>query len=164
MPPTNTCISCLEEIKLGAKRCPHCHQIQSVLHSLNTNSKFLWLVVASLIAILFYALYTALTFDPQHQKLNPPILSNPTLIAIDTNAGPFITCFGHIENPNRERLNSVFLQAKFYDSSGEEIDRIMHKFEMTLRGGLALDTRIRGGAAHLPGRYNSCDIQVLEYK
>jgi hypothetical protein len=112
--------------------------------------------------MIAYAVYAILTTD-RYVKPDPPILSASGMHSIETMGGPYVTCFGNIRNPNNRQLKNIVLQAHFFNSSGEQIDSILHELKIPLRAEDELKFRIREGASNVASDYESCSIEVVEY-
>jgi len=156
------CIACKEAIKQDARKCPHCHQIQSGAAALQTSPVFGW-AVGTIILVSIATISYKIWSDMSDMRTPPDIEIGEGKVRISTNpeGAPSVSCFTSIKNRGIRYVSDPSLQAEFFDSSGEVIDVHFAKHKLSLMPHIEAIGRVTGVPSANPKTYASCKVVLL---
>lgn len=118
----NVCPSCLEPVRAGAKKCPHCHEWLRWKSGLALN---IVLMVAMLGGLLFWARYQ----DGQRRGVESFAAHRDRIVVSESRlhvsrSGPrtYVSTVGKIRNDSEFAWKDLYLEARYFNDSGELID------------------------------------------
>lgn len=158
---TKQCIACKEDIHIDATKCRYCKQIQTTAANLQNKPIFSYMALIFIGLILIWMLYATVSFmikDP----LEPAFEVGPTeLLLTETETDFNVRCIAQISNPTPKRWDSFSLQAVFKNASGEAIDVLYAKPDITIYPLFSFQAMVGGSGSALPGDYKSCELSVV---
>ena len=159
--PTKPCMVCGEQIQEVAKRCPHCHQMQSRLVQFSNTGWALLLVVLIGAAFLIYVATreTARWVDHAADV-------KVTEVKLKTTNGqdkPEMSCMALLKNEGSHTWKELVIEASFLSSEGQVIDTTTQRArDAVLREHGEARVRVLDRAAWEPGDYSRCQIQIKD--
>jgi nitrate reductase NapE component len=156
------CLACGESIRQVAKKCPHCHQIQSKLLSLQYVVPVLAVVLVAafgLMAWLFYGLLAGAHDFTEHQQ--HLVVLEEVVHVEDRPGGPYVSCMGRITNGSPAMWRDFYFETAFLNADGKVIDTLSDRAPaMYVRPGQDAQFRVRGVADKGGALYKSCRTRI----
>jgi hypothetical protein len=155
------CIACFEPIQPKARKCPHCHQIQSRAAALQNHPATSWAIVSFLALVLFggaYMFYEAVTKEARVPQVT---ISPATVQTAVQRGGVRVSCFAPVTNTENVTWSDPTLQAQFFNSAGTQVDVHYEVHKLTLFPAVAAQARVSGQANASPEEYATCKLSVL---
>lgn len=143
-PLTKPCIACREPIQSDARKCPHCHQLQSRLANFSNSNMaqaLLAVFLAALIAYLCYELYGALHKTDAAPKLS---VGTGTVRVGIVRGSARVSCFATVTNQDSHSWRNPSLQAEFFDRAGSRIDVKHRELQASLFPSRSLEGQVWG--------------------
>lgn len=164
MQDSKPCIACLEPIKLEARKCPHCLQVQTGSAALLNSPWLGWLAAAAVVAMLAGMGYMVFSsFVPR--TTIPKLEVGRSILSISSDATrPRVSCFAQMKNMEATAAADPSLQAQFYDARSTQIDVHYEQHRFTLFPAVAAEGRVSGVPNGNPAEYKSCKIVVLNVR
>jgi hypothetical protein len=161
---TRPCIACFEQIKREARKCPHCHQVQTGAAALLNSPWLGWLALAAILAMVAGMAYIAFSsFQPR--TAIPKLEVGPSTLNVAADATrPRVSCFAQLKNVEATAVSDPSLQAQFYDAGGAQIDVHYDQHRLTLFPSVAAEGRVSGTPNGVIAEYKSCKLVVLNAK
>lgn len=157
---TKHCVACHEQIHVDAKKCPHCHQLQTYLANIqNTNivQVFLMLVATGAIAYAVYLLFNTLNKDSAPPKFT---VASGTVQVGTVRGNPRVSCFATITNQDPVPRSGLSLQAEFFDTKGSRIDIHYHEPRVTIYPSFSIEGNVSGDPNAAQSDYATCVMKV----
>jgi hypothetical protein len=158
------CMACGESIHRVAKKCPHCHQIQSKLLSVQYAGAFvaiLMLAAAGLVAWLYYGLLTG-GYDLADYQQQLVVLDES--VHVENRGGNlYVSCMGRIKNGSPRKWRDFYFETAFLDANGSVIDTLSDRAPaLYVRPGQDTQFRVRGVADKGSDAYKSCRTRIKQ--
>ncbi len=120
---TKTCKMCCMEIPAGAKKCPHCHHLQTrsamFFHSPAFGIVF-FLIIAGFLMASFSEMFSN---GEDFQRYSDQIEITDSKITFGSNqCGGTVGVIGTIRNHSKIAWKSIRFQVDFQDATGERVD------------------------------------------
>lgn len=160
------CIHCLEEIREGARRCPHCSSWQSRWladpQSPRSQVLLLGIIVAGL-ALIILAVPAILQEGPDDRLQAGEALSvgESELIALQRDGENQVAVVGVLANISRQAWTNIFFQVLLFDANDRVIDTFAERSEglvVPSRG--VTHFRLIAPAAREPTTYHRHEVHV----
>jgi hypothetical protein len=161
---TKPCIACCEPINVAARKCPHCHQIQSKAAAVQNHPLTSWiglLLFAGVLLAMMIMLYNLMSRDEKPALLE---ISPSTLRISSPRGSPVASCFASIKNADTVVWSNPSLQAQFFDRSGGQIDVHYETHKVGVLPTRSSEARVSGAINAAREEYASCKISVLSAK
>jgi hypothetical protein len=158
---TKPCIACFEPIHQKARKCPHCHQIQSKVAALPNHPATAWAVVSFLAMVLFGGFY--LIYNATTKESRVPLVTIGSPIVRTAAHGTLLraSCFAPITNTDALTWSNPTLQAQFFNSTGSQVDVHYEVHKLTLLPTFVAEGRVSGLANASSEEYATCKLSVL---
>lgn len=158
-------MACKEPIKQDARKCPHCHQIQSGAYALQTNPLFGLAIGALVVSILAWLIYS-IGSDASMASSSPQIEIGSGVLHTRSGSDqePLASCFANLKNSGLRYVSDPSLQAEFFDASGKVIDVHYTKHKFSLMPSIAAQGRVTGTPSADVKTYASCKISLLSIR
>lgn len=156
---TKACIACCEQIQLGAKRCPHCNQLQSrVINFLNTGGGLL--LGLAVLAFFVYLLHRERQeFKDYASKLS----AGPFTVHVEgTGETSYVSCLAIVKNDSPFGWRNLQVEARFFDARGHLIDvthQLLNGSFLPANGEAGL--RVLDRAARAAPEYSRCELRFI---
>jgi hypothetical protein len=159
---TKSCIACFETIDARARKCPHCHQVQTKV----ANAVNLPAVSAVALAICFVLVgwFAYVIVQLGHKEgFNSQLESGPARVRIATPDGhTTVSCFAPIRNKSDLPWERPSLQAEYFNGKKDLIDVQHSRESFSLYPRLTAQVRLSGAPISDTSDYASCKITVID--
>jgi hypothetical protein len=160
--PLNTkpCVACREQIHADARKCPHCHQLQTYFANVqNTNAVQVLLIFLALgvIAYFIYLMYSTSRKDSTTPNLT---VASGTIRVGTARGNPRVSCFATITNQDAVPWSGLSLQAEFFDTKGSRIDIHYYEPRATVHPSFSIEGNVSGDANAELSDYATCVMKV----
>ena len=158
---TKPCMVCGEQIQEVAKRCPHCHQMQSRLVQFSNTGWAALLLLLVAAAFLFYVSTRESARWANHA--GDVKVTDVRLKTTNRLASPEMSCMALLRNEGGHTWKELVIEATFMSSDGQVIDTSTRRASdvVLLERGEAR-VRVLDQAAWDAGDYNKCQIQIKD--
>lgn len=156
------CLACFEPIQQAARKCPHCHQIQTGPAALLNSPWLGWVVVGlviAIVAVLGYGLLASLASKTAMPQL---VVGPATLRASSDAAHPRVSCFAPLTNNELAVVSDPSLQAVFFDAGSNQIDVHYERHHFSVFPAQVAEGRVSGPPNAGMAEYKSCKLVVLD--
>jgi hypothetical protein len=159
--PTKPCMICGEQIQEVAKRCPHCHQMQSRLVQFSNTGWALLLLVVVVGAFFIYITKRESTRWLDH--VDDVKVTEVKLKATKRQDKPEMSCIALLRNEGSHAWRELVIEATFLSGDGQVIDTATQRArEVVLREHGEARVRVLDQAAWEAAEYGTCQIQVKD--
>ena len=158
---TKPCMVCGEQIQEVAKRCPHCHQIQSRLVQFSNTGWALLLLLSIGAAFLIYVTTREAARWVDHA--GDVKVTDVKLKATNRQAKPEMSCMALLKNEGSHTWKELVIEATFLSGDGQVIDTATQRArDVVLRERGEARVRVLDQAAWEAGDYSSCQIRIKD--
>jgi hypothetical protein len=121
---TGPCPFCREPVKLGARKCPHCHQWQGHRALAHHPAVQVALMMLPVLAFFFFTRQRFATHESfsGYRDQIAVVQSAMHYQSTDDKCGPTISVIGKIKNNSDVPWKDVYLEAQYFDAGGTMID------------------------------------------
>lgn len=162
---TKLCLACFEPIQLAARKCPHCHQIQSKAAAMQNHPAVSWIIVAIIAAMVAGFCLAIYGIFAKNEQRMPELNVGPATVRISNNQkSPRASCFAPITNEDIIVWTDPSIQAQFFDNAGREIDVHYETHHFNLFPKFSVEARVSGPLNAAPEDYAKCKLSVLNVK
>ncbi|PYN89346.1 MAG: hypothetical protein DMD87_06170 [Candidatus Rokuibacteriota bacterium] len=156
------CMACGESIRRVAKKCPHCHQIQSKLLSVQYAGAFVAVLLLMVFGLVGWAYYGLLTggydFADYQQQL---VVLDETVHVENRSGNLYVSCMGRIKNGSPKKWRDFYFETAFLDAHGVVVDTLSDRaVALYARPGQDTQFRVRGVADKGSDVYKSCRTKI----
>ena len=158
---TKPCMVCGEQIQEVAKRCPHCHQMQSRLVQFsNTGWAVLLLLLIGAAFLIYVTTRETVRWVDHAGEVK---VTEIKLKATSRQARPEMSCMALLRNEGSHTWKDFVLEATFLSADGQVIDTATQRsHDVVLRALGEARVRVLDQAALEAGDYSRCQIQVKD--
>ena len=157
-----TCFACKEPIHDDARKCPHCHQIQTQTARFVFSPVGNAMIIGCILLAIAWSAYSIYTSTKDYPLTESFMISKTTLTK-NTDAEPAqVSCFAEIENTTDTHWSDFSIQANFYDQTGNLIDTHHQSLDTSLFPFLSLTARVTGSANAPISQYYTCKIKITD--
>ena len=159
---TKSCMACFETIDARARKCPHCHQVQSkVLNAINRPAMGAVVLVICFILVGWLAL---VIWQLGHREgFNSQLASGQATVRIATADGrTTVSCFAPIQNKSNIPWERPSLQAEYFNGKKDLVDVQHSRESFSLYPWLTAEVRLSGAPVSDTSDYASCRITVID--
>lgn len=159
---TKSCIACFETIDARARKCPHCHQVQTkVANALNLPAVS---ALASGIVLLMLAWLVYVIVQSGHrEEFNSQLESGSATVRISTVDGhTTVSCFAPMRNKSDLPWERPSLQAEYFNRKNDLVDVQHSRESFGLYPRLTAQVRLSGAPISDTREYASCKITVID--
>ena len=158
---TKTCSACAEPIRLEAKKCPHCMQVQGKLAALNNDVRIHFVALLLIMGIGMW-----LIFQPSVDIAdfrNQITFEKIQLHAEEKVDGTWVSCIATLNNKSPESWNDFILEARFFNKKNELIDTFSSsELRMHVRTNEQINVRVRDKADRTITDYDRCELIIQD--
>jgi hypothetical protein len=158
------CMGCYELIHEKAKKCPHCHQIQSKLYTTQYNKWVMVPLVIGLFGILAYMLDDVSEMSGRRTDLVALSVESADFYARTISGTDFVSCSGVISNKSGRDASDIGLRADFFNEKGELIDTFAVRSNLRINSGGKSSYRVRGDADKPLSEYYECKVTIVDQR
>jgi len=156
------CMACGEPIRRVAKKCPHCHQIQSRMLSVQYVGPVLAVVVLAMMGLMTWLFYGLFSGSYDFADYQQQIVVVDESVHVESRSGSlYVSCMGRIKNGSPRRWRDFYLETTFLDATGKAIDTLSERSPaLFIRPGHDAQFRVRGVADKGGDSYKSCRTRI----
>ncbi len=156
------CMACKEDIKDGARKCPHCHQVQSTIARFGFSRSGQLLGVAIVLFAVAWFVYSVL-YPFSATDLGAQFEITQGEIELNTEKDPVIVnCITKVNNSGLARWTDFSLQAEYFDAAGSIIDVHYQKHDIGVFPMIGFSARVTGTANSEIRKYISCKVSIID--
>ena len=158
---TKPCIACFTPINAKARKCGHCHQIQSKVAGLVNHPWTSWVVFTLSVLFFLVALYSILQSTRKESFAAQLVVGESQLRVSTPGETSSVSCFAQVKNVDVATWGNPSLQAEFFDQSKKLIDVHYAKERFDVYPTFSFQARVSGRMSASASEYASCKIQIL---
>ena len=163
-----SCSSCDESIRIRAKKCPHCHSIQTWWDSSKIGQFILRLGAAIFLIFMiafFYKMFCGV-FAPKKDFATYQhdfVITDSKAHFSESKEGPYISVIGRIRNNTSITWEDPHFEAEFFNAAGALIDTISdNNYSLVIPPHSDVAFRVRGAADKPEEQYVTHKV-ILEW-
>jgi hypothetical protein len=161
-PEKKECLGCYEPIHEQARKCPHCHQIQSKLYTAQYNKWFLVPMLVLLFGFMAYLMNDLRKVGKPNSEVKILAVEKANLYTRTVSGREYVSCSGDIKNTSNLKATYIDLRGDFYNSKGELIDTFSSNANLRIDAHSSSPYRIRVEADKPLPEYSSCKVTILD--
>jgi len=154
------CIACQETIRAGAKKCPHCHQLQTGIAKIALGPVGSIIGIMLIVAILVWLAFTIKGLVTDHD-LNGSFIIGESRLAVKTDEKPTkVSCIADVKNTGSQRWSDFWLQAKYFNGDRVLVDVHNEVNYISVYPLFSFTARVTGAINGNINDYDTCEIFI----